>query len=77
MKKFLESISNFFDILAPVMTTTMATMTPALRGLRERAKADRRQRILDAVLAILCEGGLPALSTARIGARAGVSVATL
>ena len=52
-------------------------MTRGLTGLRERAKADRRQRILDAVLAILCEEGLPALSTARISARAGVSVATL
>jgi len=52
-------------------------MTRALAGARERAKADRRQRIFDAVLAILCEEGLPALSTARIGARAGLSVATL
>jgi AcrR family transcriptional regulator len=59
------------------MTTAPATMSPTLNGLRERAKADRRQRILDAVLAILCEEGLPALSTARISARAGVSVATL
>lgn len=59
------------------MTTTPAPIGPTLNGLRERAKADRRQRILDAVLAILCEEGLPALSTARISARAGVSVATL
>lgn len=59
------------------MTTTPAPIGPTLNGLRERTKADRRQRILDAVLAILCEEGLPALSTARISARTGVSVATL
>jgi AcrR family transcriptional regulator len=52
-------------------------MNEPVTGLRERAKQDRRQRIFDAVLGILCEEGLPALSTARISARADVSVATL
>jgi len=52
-------------------------MNRPVTGPRERAKADRRQRIFDAVLAILCEEGLTALSTARISARAGLSVATL
>ena len=52
-------------------------MNIAAPGLRERSKAQRRQRIFDAVLAILCEDGLAGLSTARISARAGVSVATL
>jgi hypothetical protein len=45
---------------------------PTPDGLRERAKADRRQRILDAVRRYL-RGGVAELSTARTGE----SVATL
>lgn len=52
-------------------------MAQATGGLRERAKAARRQRIYEAVLAILCEEGLAGLTTARIAARCGLSVATL
>ncbi len=46
-------------------------------NLREQGKERRRQRILQAVVAILSEEGVAALSTARIAERAAVSVATL
>ena len=46
-------------------------------ALREEGKERRRQRILDAVVEILCESGLSGLSVAKIADRARVSVATL
>lgn len=46
-------------------------------ALREEGKERRRQRILDAVVEILCEAGLSGLSVAKIADRARVSVATL
>ncbi len=46
-------------------------------SLREVGKERRRQRILTAAQAILCEDGLEGLATAKLAARAEVSVATL
>lgn len=61
---FLECYSNF--------------MTPhAVTSQRELAKAQRRQRILDAARDIICAQGIESLSAQLIAERAQVSVATL
>jgi AcrR family transcriptional regulator len=46
-------------------------------GQRERAKAERRERILNAARTLICEGGTEALSAQAIAVQAQVSVATL
>lgn len=46
-------------------------------SLREQGKERRRQRIFQAALSLLSEGGLEALKTSELAQRAEVSVATL
>ena len=46
-------------------------------SLRERGKQQRRERIINAAIELLRQGGLNELSTAKIADKAEVSVATL
>lgn len=47
------------------------------QGTRERAKAERRQRLKDAALAVFAEKGFEGATTREIAERAGVGAATL
>jgi AcrR family transcriptional regulator len=48
-----------------------------MNGLRERGKARRKERILQAAKRLLAEGGIEALSARKLAAEAEVSVRTL
>ena len=63
------------SIAEPPLTVVSIAETPDTQ--RERAKADRRQRIIDATCALLRAHGLDDVSGKQIAARAGVSLSTV